>query len=555
MGVTHKLTQETVKFVVEYKSDHPDVGCRSLAVIVSEQFHKKISKSSINAVLKENALSNPVGRPGIGESGQASPSKKFRLSPHKKKELFSDASKQYILSDMKQLGENPLAQAMGNIFLKGAEWDIASKPMLEDLMVEYSQAGDKKKVRDVAAVLPFLKPFHIESFEGLANYTGKEVWSINNVSPALTEADFDGVLEGIKDRNEFLLKFSVKTPQFFTEVSGFRFFLKDGSLFFLDAGMACIWKNIQKNFSSSLSRAMEDLAKIINNVQSAVVCSVSPKESNKKDTNSLFFDFLEAFENVQSKKIQKIEILDEKEEILATFNEIPAINRKFIAGIWPWDPIFHRFLETNNVLSEGKITQEKIMRDLSYKEISVKQRDTAHPLRGILLFEPFMSVPFVVLVSNWGPNEMSAPEVVSAYIQRWPNMEKGQAFKILSDPTEWKREVPTEKYDFEKAFLADFQSGRDPVWLASDQMGNALNHYAKRHFFPQEYWDADFLTMKHRFYDLSGSLSMEEGVIRVSLAAPEGFPYRSDLLYAVQQFNERGITTFSKERVEVRIVQ
>ncbi|HSV42975.1 MAG TPA: helix-turn-helix domain-containing protein [Candidatus Bathyarchaeia archaeon] len=555
MGVTHKLTQEIITFIVEYKAQHPNVGCRSLAVIVSEQFHKKISKSSINAVLKEKDLSSPVGRPGISDSEQLIFSKKFRLSADKKKELFSDASKQYILSDIKEVGENHLAKAMGNIFLKGADWELSSKPMLEDLMVEYSQGVDKKKVKDVAAVLPFLKHFHIESFEGLANYTGKELWTINNVSSPLTEADFDGVLESIKDRKEFLLKFSVKTPQFFTEVSGFRFFLKDGSLFFLDATAACIWKNIEKRFSSSLSKSMEDLGKMINNVQSVIVFSVSAKESSKKETNLSFFDFLEAFENVQSKRIQKIEILDEKEENLATFNEIPAIRRNFIAGIWPWDSIFHRFLETNNVLSEGKIVNEKIRRDLSYKEISVKQRDTKKPLRGILLFEPFASVPFVVLATNWETKEVAAPEIVTAYIQRWPNMEKGQAFKILSDPTEWKREVSTEKYDFEKAFMADFQSGRDPVWLASDQMGNALNHYAKRHFFTQEYWDADFLTMKHRFYDLSGSVSVEEGLMRVSLAPPEGFPYLPDLLYAVQQFNERGIASFSRERVEVSILK
>ncbi len=62
MGVVHKLKPEVLNFILENKQNNPALSCRHLTSLIFEQLHIKVSKSSINAVFKENALSMPIGR-------------------------------------------------------------------------------------------------------------------------------------------------------------------------------------------------------------------------------------------------------------------------------------------------------------------------------------------------------------------------------------------------------------------------------------------------------------------------------------------------------------
>ena len=70
MGVIHKLKPEVIKFILDNKQANPHLSCRSLAALLLEKFQVGVSKSSINAIFKENNLSMPTGR---------------RLNPKKKK--------------------------------------------------------------------------------------------------------------------------------------------------------------------------------------------------------------------------------------------------------------------------------------------------------------------------------------------------------------------------------------------------------------------------------------------------------------------------------------
>ncbi|MDD5078580.1 MAG: hypothetical protein PHQ84_06210, partial [Candidatus Omnitrophica bacterium] len=62
MGVIHKLKPEVLSFIIENKQNNPTLSCRHLTSLILEQLHIKVSKSSINAVFKENNLSMPIGR-------------------------------------------------------------------------------------------------------------------------------------------------------------------------------------------------------------------------------------------------------------------------------------------------------------------------------------------------------------------------------------------------------------------------------------------------------------------------------------------------------------
>ncbi|MBI3618083.1 MAG: helix-turn-helix domain-containing protein, partial [Candidatus Omnitrophica bacterium] len=63
MGVVYKFRKEVIDFVLQQKRTDDDLGCRQLAVLTSEKFKIQVSKSSVNAIIKNANLSNSVGRP------------------------------------------------------------------------------------------------------------------------------------------------------------------------------------------------------------------------------------------------------------------------------------------------------------------------------------------------------------------------------------------------------------------------------------------------------------------------------------------------------------
>ncbi len=62
MGVTYKLRQDIVDFIVQTKKSDPALSCRGLVGVVKKNFDVDVSKSSVNAVIKHFELSGPIGR-------------------------------------------------------------------------------------------------------------------------------------------------------------------------------------------------------------------------------------------------------------------------------------------------------------------------------------------------------------------------------------------------------------------------------------------------------------------------------------------------------------
>src|SRR3989338_6347249 len=84
MGVIYKLKQEVIDFIVNEKRANPNLSCRKLADITQEKFQVEVSKSSINAIIKQASLSSPIGR-RVGSLGK---SKKFKIPQKKKKNFY-----------------------------------------------------------------------------------------------------------------------------------------------------------------------------------------------------------------------------------------------------------------------------------------------------------------------------------------------------------------------------------------------------------------------------------------------------------------------------------
>lgn len=558
MGVVHKLKPEIINFIIKSKTDTPSLSCRSLSALVQDAFKVDVSKSAINKIIKDVNLSSPIGRrKGLRSHPSLKLNKKFKFPEKKKKIFFQDRSTLAILSDMKhQLETQEFVDGAGSVFLKAAEWEVSSEPILESMFKECFQEEKNEKIRSISEVLSLLKAFKIKTMNELENYSGKGLWALCDQGGDIKENDVAGVLNRIKDRKEFFLRLSLKVPQVFTLVEAFKITLTDGSVFFIDGQTVSIWKKPPKGLSISLGKATDVLAKMLNNVHSVVVNSLSPKKSGKSMESTQINDFLNSFENVQSKRFHKIELIGDDGCVLGCFDEIPQMKRFFIAGLWPWEKMFQRFLETKTIFCEGKLSVEIFGKDISFKDVGIKLDfdNKARFFRGILLYGPFMLAPFLVLITNLDKEGFSAEQCILKYYQRWPNLEKGTRFSIISDVTQWKAMLKTHKKSFLDFVLNKTPSGQDPVWMAIDQLLFLSDRFVRRHFFPEDYELVDFSTMQNRFYSLPGKIVSNDQRYIVELRAPESSPYLQDLMFAVQCLNESGVKNFDKKNVSIILV-
>lgn len=113
MGVIYKLKQEVIDVIVQTKVDNPTISCRQLAEDVSNRFDIKVSKSSINTILKNAELSSSVGR----RSNVEVP-KKFKIPDERKKVLKQKVEQAGLIKEMENFQKPEIIEKQEEI--KGA---------------------------------------------------------------------------------------------------------------------------------------------------------------------------------------------------------------------------------------------------------------------------------------------------------------------------------------------------------------------------------------------------------------------------------------------------
>ncbi|MBF0571197.1 MAG: helix-turn-helix domain-containing protein [Candidatus Omnitrophica bacterium] len=134
MGVTYKLKDEVVNFIISQRHGNALFSCRQLAEAASEKFGVHLSKSSVHDVLKESGIITPRGR---------KPKDKFKIPQEKKKQIQDSLTKVKLFSSPSvfKINESPPQepiilpenismeistdyQGAGRIFVKAALWDL-----------------------------------------------------------------------------------------------------------------------------------------------------------------------------------------------------------------------------------------------------------------------------------------------------------------------------------------------------------------------------------------------------------------------------------------------
>lgn len=599
MGVVHKLNEEVVSFIITQKQENPQVSCRSLVSIVNERFQIKVSKSSVNAILKDAQLSSAIGRRPLGER----PPRKFKIPPQKKSELFSDKTRvdiqsppanettprrepalkkkemllkeptvtyppqktisvdkklespkdepagTKVFSKEKILSKGILYDGMGCFFLKAAQRELSSSSIAGNFLNKYLGNKILTDLNTVGDVLLFSRAFGIRKWNEIQQYQNQGLWALNGLNDKIDHRILSAAMDEVSNLETLSLKIENENILLLTEINHIKIGLEDRTEVYLDAQLNSLWdKNVQSGLSSPLDKCLQILSLlIVNNVHPLIIRGIP----GRTEFSAAFYNLLSTFENLESKRIKNVSVCDKNNEEIAQFSIIPNKKRSFIIGAWPWQREFAQYNseDTQDIknLYLGQFDQEIYFSESRTKFFHEHLGGKQSPLRVIMLREFKKDSPEVAVVTNILEEQMSSTEIVSAYFLRWPNLQKGYLDFIARTESSLTQQLKPAG-EIEKHFLTspetDFLAPKtDPqgFWFYTEKLLADLHEYCLRHYFPPGFDGQEFLIARERIYSLPGYLKKVQNALVVTLVVPDGYLYKKDLEYAIRRVRESDI--------------
>lgn len=575
MGVVYKLNPQVIEYIVGQKKDIPQISCRKLADLVSEKFQVKVSKSSINSILKGSHLSSPVGRRSRSEKKD----KKFEIPDHQKKRISEGLRKAVPppqpeppqelppepplprkIPSVEPLTKQELCDGMGSFILKAAQWELSNQPLLAEFLRGFVNVRFLADLHPLSDILLFLPLFDIQSPESLSRYCGRGLWALSGLEGPLNSRQIIDFAQSFQNIRTLSVKMSNEKSQIFSEIGGFKFELQDKTEFLIDAQLLSTWsQNVHSLTSAPIKKAITTLSEVfVGNVQPVIVNGISGKESFAGS----FYQMLAAFENVHGKKIEKVALLDRQSREVANFPSVPDKKRLFMTCAWPWHKEFEE-LSKDDPGRPRYFFSEAFGSGIYYSEMEIHlrlptfdaEKGGAFPLRVVFLRNELKGRAVAALLSNIPAGELSAESLVGKYVERWPNMQEG-FLEFLDNIKESGDHGRREGVPREPAQAGGRPAfGHPDIWHGIQTLLEDLNDYCQRHFFPKEYEQYDLETMKARFYSLPGQAVEGDYFLKVALAPEEGFKDMKGLEYAVRRINENNIHNNFGKRLVLTILK
>ena len=569
MGVIYKLKSEVIEYILQSKRDNLFLSCRELAQLTGEKFQFQVSKSSINAVIKNAQLSSPVGRRSIINAQ----SKKFEIPQDKRKQMYENTqsliSQDKILSKSEpghsqplpvniakesfyknsvveikkeepqkipikqRLVNAPTVKGAGLIFLKAAQWEISGKSVLGDLFRKYLNNHVPDNFDAICDALACLKILPSEMLDDIIQ-ENHGFWKLNGFLQKPETAKLYDWAKHAENFNNLSFEYLFRLEQFFLDVLGFKVALEDGRQLIIDARMTTIWNDkVHPDFWNSSNKALIMLSNyLISNIHTPVFFAVPGKEI----FSDQFFDILAVFENVTGKSTKKIVAFNREGHELASFSTIPLKKRFFIISLWPWQKEFRDLLKKD--VPQKQMYYDEIMdRQFYFIELDLKIPSRDSPLmpdalRVIMLWEEQTQEPKAALLTN--KFNSSSKEIIQMYLNRWPHFDHSDLksfFKVMAEDS-----APTDyaKNDFQ-AILNEPNKEELGIWQIFYDFGRRLENFCQKRFFTQE----DFSKGKglSQYYNLPGSIVSTEDGLYVNIKSNHTIGGNS-LHKACQKINE-----------------
>ncbi|MCM8795888.1 MAG: helix-turn-helix domain-containing protein [Candidatus Omnitrophica bacterium] len=549
MGVTYKLKPGVLEFILEKKRSEPKLSCRQISRLILDKFQIKLSKSSINTVLKNAGLSQPVGRPRtkrkytfrkpqfcVSHPELISEKESLPLPIPPPTPILRPTSAistplptQEIPLPSREILELPQeGETNGAILLKAADYLISGSQAMAEVIRNHLSLPEEN-LRFLTEGLIYSGLFLHSTSQELSLLAGKKIsleilktlqkeLSANKTIALDIYRSFSGLLQ---------------------EARGIKVVLSEGEIFYLDSQLHTVWStpHIPYDFSLTLSYLKRRLNKSFLNKQPFIFLMAPGYDTPTKE----FFSFILALE-AKEKQISKLTLFGNKFEDLETI-QLERQRYGFIFGLWPW-----QFTHQRKVISLGEFKSYQfppLKGDLYLAEIMITlSQPTLNQtltLKGYALKKSLNEKTRLIILSNL-TEEKTSKEIVGNYLLNWPNLEEGfqdysrkiEYFTYMADSQHF---LSQETLPLEGALPEDLKG-------VFDYYLRLLDLYVRWRFLPSGYKDKDF--SKEQFYNLNCHYHIEKDLLFVTFLPPPDYPLLKDLEYGCRRINEREIFFYDK---------
>ena len=311
MGIIYKLKPQIKDYILEQKRANPTLSCRSLVALAENKFQIKVSKSSINAIIKNAGLSMPIGRRP----------KKRRHKP----EIIPKLEEEIKLLAAPEV-ELPVEE-------KPREVPIEVPLEVPPVQTKYTGAALLKAADYLAG-----GSFYIT--EAIAKQLNKPPAELFAKTQALLYSflshptqDTSLYINELQQIRALSLDISRILSTLFQEVRIIKVGLSDGSNFYLDGQLHTVWSTTQipYDFSTTAYKMKSYIAEHFQKDEPLVFFTAPGYDIPTKE----FFDFILSLES-KEKFIATLTFCGNKLEELETIIIGSAKQRFFALGFWPW---------------------------------------------------------------------------------------------------------------------------------------------------------------------------------------------------------------------------
>jgi len=508
MGVIHKLKPEIKAFILEKKKESPILSCRNLVLLAEKELGIKISKSSINSLFREAGLSMPVGRRPKKKRKEIKIEEPVAMLPDRSSEVIVEKPEEPLQIPLEIKIEKPVIQPIQPSLEAGVELPLEQECTGAILLkaADYLMGGKFK-----------LDPLIDKEL------SGKDISSYLNDSQI------------VKEINSAILRVNACIRE---EVRCLKITLSDGNVLYLDGQLHTVWSTpyIPYDFNVTIC----DIEAYINKYLKENALFTLFMAPDTDAPTEEFFNFILSLE-LRERKIASVTLCGNELEELKTIKTEEASKGFFVFGLWPW-----QFLEYRNLKKVGEfkpllfapLNKEFYLAqiEIELSQPIIQQRVT---LRGYALKTTPLEKPRLLIVSNSSEYVTDPGNMLSSYLNRWPNLEEGlqdyrQKLETFSYLGGSQGVFSTENTALEAIKTSDAKT----VFL---EYLKILDLFVRRYFLPAKYKEASFPTIKEHFYDLKAILKKEKDCVKAIFKPPEGLRYLKDLQYAIARANEREV--------------
>lgn len=510
-----KISKDIVRYVLGRKKANQDLSCRKISEEASQRFKIKISKSSVNAILKRDHVSSPVGR---------RVARVYRPSCE--------------------------SEDVGFAFMFGANLALGLSKTVASV-IKKIHPGVRVSLEDLEALTEawlLAKAIYNVPLEKIENYGKSELWLMTGRKIGKGNLrEYVALLNVLQTINSQLV---IDLSGLFSDVHFFRLTLEGGAQLMIDGQARGVWRQqkIPLEFCTTLYMANSYINTLLSEKDPLVVFNFQPENLSPEDLS----DFVFGIDGTSFyRRLRKIEFIAPGGRVVRHMDFVVPGRRKFIIGIGAKQ--YKAIAELEKKPAQGRLFIEPLGKGFVYSEAIL---DFSQPIdnnilkiRLILIKEEAdRTENKIAVLTNLNSAEWSVRQVAETYLRHFPDRDAANRLFLKS------LKAPLRQEDFvagEKMLQSArrLQEITDPDAFFTILV-DVLHLFSERSFFSPDCAGWSFPKMRELFYKKRGLVKrdMADDIV-FNMFTDNELEYKNFLYDACARFNELPVHDFSSRKL------